>query len=545
MIKRILSSLVVTIAIVNNGLSIEPKPIYIAQIITEGAKTAKTNPLSLEHTYMLGFNQLTPNGHRMMHTLGRQTLENYKDFFSGQADIHEFNLFSDNSPPAESSLRSFFIGVAPHFKHSNLTGEWTDGLLPHFDGISSTDESDSALIGLAKPYPINKVSLNQDLMFMDDTYESCPRASKHLLHDSKGFMMKLTEAVAPIGQSLNSQGVTAKKIFGKEYWTPFLLSELYDVLTAYYFETGLMINGVEDGLLHELRYIKSLYYTSEFFTTNQESRLHTHGIFSQIMEDLSNRVFDGDSKIKYTVFSAKARTLLAFLVVLQLSSFDCLLKGMVTDTFSNDCKGFPEYGSTLIFEASAGEDKSNLYFRLILNGITISLDRLGLQQTKYTGFYKLGETIDLLEEKFTMDNFKEFCGNEIISDWWVDFYKDYIPYEYLIKLSLIILNIGIFFLTFIVYCWITCRIKKEAKMLFSDLQVEGYPREAEQEDPHVTIGGVMLTTERGELHHSADMHFDDTHDEEKHQASDFETEGHYPNEDVEGTIKQKKGIDED
>ena len=70
--------------------------VYLIELTVPGARTTDYPDLSQELFQKYGMNRLTPNGERMMFTLGSQIRKDYPDIFPASAVSSEYEVFSSS-----------------------------------------------------------------------------------------------------------------------------------------------------------------------------------------------------------------------------------------------------------------------------------------------------------------------------------------------------------------------------------------------------------------------------------------------------------------
>ena len=395
--------------------------------------------------------------------------QDYSSFLKGKVDPHEIKVFSASTEPAQSSARAFLLGLAPNLHHTTLTSPKTKNLLPPFEGLSATSTSNSSLLTAGKPFPMSIESIQNDFMFLPEIKEACPKAAVEFKNDSASFMLTLETLADKMGPLLANKGIKASKYFGEGSWNPELLARLYDVVHAYEHEKGKEIEGIDEQLYFRLRKFKGLYTMAQYFTVQEESRVYSHSIFSEILEGMSNIVFDEDSKIQFSVFSATAKSLIAMLMALKLTSFDCLLKTLEDNFESNSCQDYPEFASSLNFELAREQKSGEMYIQLRYNGNKVLFsDQKGSEIS--LSYFPYETMVDLLAERTLLPNFKQFCGNDVFNAENEAFYRDWLPYAFYLKIWLIFIN----FIFLLVLCERTCfqtyKAKQEAIQLYRDIE---------------------------------------------------------------------------
>jgi len=478
------------------------KVLYLAEITTEGTATPETNPLSDKLIDELGFNILTPSGYRMHFTLGQQLRENYKDFFSRRVDPHEIKVFSANTEPAQASCRAHIMGLFPLLKHSTITGGISDGIMPSFDGVTTTVESNRSIPHIAKPFPIKADSVREDFDFLVDLYATCPKASKHLGTDTPELMSRLSQSTSGFVDELNSKGISSSKMFGDKHWNPENLAKLYDLAHYYKHTTGQELEGVSSDLYNSISNVKALSLMAKFFPTQKEASLHTHVIASRILRDISTTTFDSDTKARYSLFSGTAKTILSFLVSLRITNFDCLLSEISSSEQISNCPGMPEFASSISFELSENQNKDK-FLRVLYNGGAIRFSKYGNNSyDRYHYDYELLKN-DIVN-KCISDEYDQFCGYSMIDQDKIHWMKLFSNAMEIFKFYLLFINFGIIVfllvIAFITFCLSQGRYKHMEITRGSDVIDSGYKANQSlvtetEMAAHLPSGGIM-TTER-------------------------------------------------
>lgn len=104
--------------------------VYLVELTAPGAKTPDYPDLSQELFQKYGMNRLTPNGERMMFTLGSQLRKDYPDIFTGLAVSSEYEVFSSPSFAAQVSARSQMLGLYPKHKYDTINTNNPDTRYP-------------------------------------------------------------------------------------------------------------------------------------------------------------------------------------------------------------------------------------------------------------------------------------------------------------------------------------------------------------------------------------------------------------------------------
>jgi hypothetical protein len=254
-VSQLIASLVfLTQLVFSNKFKSDRKTVYLIELTTSGAKTPDYPDISQEMFPKYGVDRLTPNGERMMYTLGSQLRKDYPEIFPDQAVSSEYEVFSSKTSSAQVSARSHMLGLYPSHKYDTINTLNNDTRYPPWVDIQENFEATTTSLPFGiKPIPLKIESDNSDLVFVGNLYRVCPLAGKERVQASSSMFVDLTNSVKSFAHALKQGGFSPKTYFHKDKWLPNHLSIAYDNLHSYYYYTSKLMNGVEPKQYRSLK----------------------------------------------------------------------------------------------------------------------------------------------------------------------------------------------------------------------------------------------------------------------------------------------------
>lgn len=449
----------------------------------------------MEHTYRIGRNRLTPNGYRMSYILGTQLSSEFNNFLGEPIKPQEIQVFCASTLAAQSTANGFLLGFTRQLNSiSTMDTPIMKEMETQYSKYPEFWRPEFTKDRFDHPFPLTIESESEDLMFLPDLKNACPRAYKHIQSDAVAGQYVIEKHISSLSKLLYKKGIYPGT-FGSNSWTSSSISDLYDILHSYEYETGILFSGIKEPLYHKLRKIKTLntMKTIQITKRQQDLKLFTHGIFSTISEAMSEIALDEDSKIKFQMFSSTGKSFLAFVMALEYSDFDCVLNNYEKSEESNRCVDFPDYASSITFQLSKSPISQKLFLRLRLNGQLMTFPKL----SKYSvgqSFYKFDEFVDYLEERCIKDDFEEFCGNDEIDPELESNLNEYYPMLVQLKWLLIFINLVSISLTLTVLWFENKKVEETVNNVVEEFKM------GEMDALQDEKGGRVHKNEKGDGH---------------------------------------------
>jgi hypothetical protein len=354
-----------------------------------------------------GIDQLTPNGERQHFTLGQQLRADYSDLFNAPAKSQDYEVFSVGAQSAQGSARAHMMGLFPSHKFDTINVNANDTRYPPWLDIQDNFEaSTTALPFGVKPVPMKIESESQDTVFFPSLYQACPQAGREQIRTSVNQYVLLENIVKDYAVGLNKQGFASKQYFKKEVWMPEQLSLMYDTIHSLYYYDSQMLRNLKPDDYGKLKLISAMYKISKFFPTDKHLKLYTHRMMEIILEAFT---LGPKEDQKYTLLSGLEKNLIAFMVALDLTSFECLKMRFIENDDSNEgCLDPPQFASNLIFEL-VEDSKHNELVRIRYNGKPVPFCPLK-DSDKKQEYCNLASFSEEVSKRLMLASLSAFCG---------------------------------------------------------------------------------------------------------------------------------------
>lgn len=425
---------IISLLLIHNSLTITTHkytPVYIAEIITSGAKTPESLPkdFTLDYITQYGLDTVTPNGLRMMYVLGQRMNKDYPSIFGKTYNHRRVNVYTSNRKSSQTSARAHLMGLYETADNTVVRGNDKSRLtMPPLNGAKGTMDISTALPFGYKPFILDIQEDSEDTLFVNRIGEVCPKADRILGAMRNNKTQELNSVTQNVNSYLIDRGLDPKEYYNSKAWTASMIDQFYHILHSFYYENSRIFDKMSEDEYKRLQIFHGMYMDTVHFQNWNFTRIYTTKIAQTFLNQMSNEVIDDDIDLEFSLFSADQKNLMAFLSAMRLTSVYCLKKRFYQDYESYSCLDPPEYGSSLIFElakvvsqnkgGNGSDPKSNkfipiddeYYVKVSYNGVDIpfcqndyNFDRV------YCPFSKFLRTA---QDTFIFDEFDELCGNE-------------------------------------------------------------------------------------------------------------------------------------
>lgn len=198
-------------------------------MINSGAKTPHTNPFKLPYIHKFNPDTLTPNGEKMMFTLGGQLNVDYPEIFSKPYNHERVNVYASQHLRSQSSARALLMGLYNTSDNVRIhDGGDADRLTqPPFEGFQASEDLKTALPNGYKPFIIDVEDDSEDFMFIQNLNSVCPKAFRIVNLKNRRMIKELDKKASKLGIFLNKKGVSSKDYFKKRKWSSDTLYKFY------------------------------------------------------------------------------------------------------------------------------------------------------------------------------------------------------------------------------------------------------------------------------------------------------------------------------
>ena len=317
-----------------------------------GAKTPNKNLFDLSYIRKYNPRTLTPNGEKMMYTLGTQLRIDYPTIFNKTYNHKRVSVYCSHDPYSQSSAIAVLMG---QFNSSDNvivhSGSEKDKLtLPPFEGFTIAENLNTSLPFGFKPFILNIENKQEDFMFINSLESVCPKAQRIVDEHKVKKVAVLNKRANELGDFLNKKGVDSRNYFNSMTYSSEQMFQFYDQLHSYYYETSELFKNMSLEEYKKLEIFSGMFRTANHYANWNTTRIFTTRIVENILEQLSNKVIDDDISHEFSLFAANQEVLMAFLSSMRRTSFECLNDRFQKDYESIYCLDPPEFGSSLIFE---------------------------------------------------------------------------------------------------------------------------------------------------------------------------------------------------
>lgn len=364
-----LSKILITVLLSASTLQ-EYTPVSVVQLIRPGA--SHISPKIIKHeTFKIdeedeGHNHetLESNGVRMMYLLGAEMRERYKDII-GTPDQHRVKVVSAHLDKSIQSSYSYLMGLFPPGTGRKFDTSKTYHMIePPVPNFIASFKNESVLPQQITSYPIDILGSYRDNYFYTHTEYSCPgyykRALTRMQHEYAEDMHHIEEKIHEMGFDHLYDGQTKAEI-----------NEAFLFLEAMLHVRGQLPTNVTQELYTELRTFYSYLKSGIDFHEKEERGIFTSKISEKVIQYFEGAMSSDEFNPKFTLYTGTGHELFAFLDSLGLTSEECLKKSVKDHKFTAEnplCELYPAQGSSLTFELSYNNPKSNYYVRVMYNG---------------------------------------------------------------------------------------------------------------------------------------------------------------------------------
>jgi hypothetical protein len=349
---------------------------------------------------------LSSNGMRMMYLLGLKLREQYPMLFDQPLNLTRYDIISAAEPSTVQSANSHLLGLFPLGSGMEISvPSDSQYLLPALLDINTSLPLDrAALPGKYQPFPVSTSGSEYEKMLIDDLWSTkgCPgfrgEYNKHTFHDNTRYSTILRQLMEQLENSKLLQPNIKLRSMRDAYM-------LHREIEAYEEHFRTLPDGLSLKTRLRIQQVASLALT-RFFSSNLVYA-YTHHLLLRIitgLKALTKPDTPDNPAIKFRLFSGFDTTIMSLYNVLNQTSVTCLEKILKDKHPESNCRTFPRFGESVIFEVSRGSGR--LYLRLLINGEAIRVCSSGEH-------CPIEEFIELLEKniKLSEDEFEELCKN--------------------------------------------------------------------------------------------------------------------------------------
>lgn len=409
------------------------KTLYVAELITQGAKTPNQNPFYLPFYNDIGPETLLPNGERQQYILGNQIQILYSYLLDENTTYRNMNIFSASDDASQESALSHIMGMFPD-DDSNMLDDGFEILKdPPYDPLNVERlDTENALPHKLRPYAMIQNTENQDFFFLENLMKICPKK------------FKAYKRMGPFGHIMGVQSFGSLKNFNKNEITHlrtlkvsdmnFILIKLrkwlkhikfngneineirehhleilYDTLQAHYFQTGKHM-GIFDHVSYDyLSKAYGLILLSRNLDNADIVKAYNTYKLRNIVNSFSTKLAHPTSDGKYTLFSGDEINMMALLRAFNKTSYPCIMDRLRNSKLNEtaECREPPAPASSMIFELLQNTVSGQNFVRVIYNGIEIKICGNG---TKV--FCQWEEWRDEINNNYVLKYFFNTCGND-------------------------------------------------------------------------------------------------------------------------------------
>lgn len=184
-----------------------------------------------------------------------------------------------------------------------------------------------------------------------------------MLHDYAEDLEKAEEKIHNMGFSHVYDGKVVSEI-----------NEAYHFVEAMYYVKGELPDKLTQEQYDELHTYYSYFKSGIDFHEKEELKIFTTKFSETVIKHFEGVMSSEEFNPKFSVFFGTGHELYAFLEALNLTSEKCLKKSLEEGKYSNnnpECRLYPTFGSSLTFELSYNQEKSNYYVRILYNGVPV------------------------------------------------------------------------------------------------------------------------------------------------------------------------------
>ena len=357
--KLMKGSLVILIVISNalqEQLTHSYEPVFIAEIIAEGAKTPEGEQIKDDLAFVEKYGQdsLTPNGERMMYILGQRVSRTYPKIFDKTYNHKRVNVYASSRHSSQASARSHLIGLyekADNTKITEISGKGAFLTMPPLNGVEVEEERDTALPHGYKPFVLDIEEDSEDFMFVSHIHRVCPKAARKITETSRKHEGDLITMSSLMGKYLTDRGLLSTQYFrGQLGWSPSNLNYFYQIVHSHFYETASILDKMSEDEFARLKVYHGMYLNAHQFSNFNYTRVFTHRIAETFLKQMSDKVLDETKDLEFSLFSADESNLMAFISAMRKTSFTCLKDRFIKNYETIACFDPPEFGDSLIFE---------------------------------------------------------------------------------------------------------------------------------------------------------------------------------------------------
>lgn len=387
------------------------RPIFIAEIFIHGSRKPIKNTLKISEFEDVGEETLMENGLRQHYMLGKQLRKRYKEIFSQISNpLVETTIYSSNSNSCILSSQAHLLGIFGDKTGEVVTSDDKNVIRPPFAGFDLRNPEDKHAVGRGySPLQYRISNQTGDLIFMNDPNSACPFFELNITHDHMRKVREFQKTEITIMKILNSRmksgGFEPMEIFGKKYFDFEEILQLWDSVTSYKAYFGKGYKDIKEDLYNNITTLATINGT--IFFEDSYMKLFTTRITEAIIDAMNTfRSKQSPDPVRYMAFSGKDRTILPFLIALNLTSSECLKNAIFSGFDGFQCKFLPPYASNLIFELNRNT-KNELYVRMLYNGEPVEICNPGII------FCKLDSFVYFSTEYLIESSFDSLCTGEV------------------------------------------------------------------------------------------------------------------------------------
>ncbi len=378
--------------------------------------------------------QLTNNGLRMSYILGKFIREKYPDFFPKEFNFNDNYVLASAQDRTIMTAQAFMLGLYD-FGSLNDTIEVSPNFYrPEWDNFDIVDDIKTPLPNGFQPVPVHSFEKDNNFMFESFNQNLCPKMGTFGKKTSS-ISKEIISFVQKELPEMRKRGIEIKEVIGKD--TIDNLFELYLVCDHVLSNVHLGNIQLEDAYVEKINIFQSM---EAVYSTFRDEGINKY-LFTDIGLSIKNYIKTAKENIenkkdyqKFVLLTGHDMNLYNFMVLLDLSNYNCLKKKYLGEQLDTPCILVPTFSSNFIFELY--RENNEYFIQISYNGYPIKICNNDTD-CKYEDFLK---KIDDIVDHGDLDFLRGiYCKDKDIT-------------KYTMIIALIIFNIiVILFLGYMVY----------------------------------------------------------------------------------------------
>jgi len=399
-----------TMWVVPRSISAAKTPVMIAELWRHGVRTAAYNTLHQKYVDGEGPGNLVGNGMRMHYLLGTQIRSSYKNslFPDGTQPWNTSIVYSSSYDRTMMSAQAHMLGIFPKGTGQIISNSNSKTFTPPTPTPDVTVSGSFAMPEGARDILIKSIPLEEDDLFEKGFKNTCPALFNITQVEFKEKKVMFQPYVQDLATTI-AAAYSPMEYFNKSSYDVETLGFMSDMSKCYYFNTGKLMDKIDQSTYDKLSWEIGLYYIAENFVNDTITKVQTTRMTNTILNTFDSKIKDPSySNLKFLGFSGHEGNIIPYLMGWGLTSVECLAKG-VAGTPVEGCEMSPAFAANIIWELSS---ENNAYFvRVLYNGKVVK--NLCPQQD-LSGYCTYDQFKQTMVEKFTMDqaNIKTLCGSK-------------------------------------------------------------------------------------------------------------------------------------